>query len=242
MIRLFVGYDPREAVAMHVFNDSVIEHCTLPVSITPLTLKGLKGQFSDGHADGSNDFIYSRFLVPHLCGYRGWAIFADGDMLCLGDLAELWKYRDHHHAVQVVKHNYKTKHKTKYLGSKNEDYPRKNWSSVVLWNCGHPSNQILTPEYVEEASGAHLHRFAWLDDEEIGGLPPSWNWLVDEYDFGPYADLLHFTLGTPCFNGYEAGHYASGWYRQLKHMQEVPDPAPCYIASLTGAGKAGKRE
>lgn len=242
MIRLFVGHDPREIVAYNVFVDSVVERCSLPLAITPLASKGLSGQFMDYHGDGSNEFIYSRFLVPHLCGYRGWAIFADGDMLCQQDLADLWKLRDHHHAVQVVKHDYRTKHKVKYLGSKNEDYPRKNWSSLILWNCGHPANQVLDPEYVEEATGAHLHRFRWLDDELVGRIPPEWNWLAREYDYNPFAALVHFTLGTPCFRGYESGSYEEEWYKQLAHMQEVPDPAPCYIASLTGKGNTGKRE
>lgn len=242
MIRLFVGHDSREKVAYSVFCESVIDRCTLPVSIVPLSLKTLENVYDENHSDGSNAFIYSRFLVPHLCDYSGWAIFADGDMLCLDDLAELWEQRDYHTAVQVVKHDYKTKHPMKYLGAKNENYPRKNWSSLILWNCGHPANMRLSPQFVDEQNGAYLHRFAWLDDKLIGGIHQNWNWLVDEYDFNPYAKLVHFTLGTPCFSGYEGGEYARRWYAELTKAMQVPLSAPCYNAALAALEKQGKRK
>lgn len=148
-------------------------------------------------------------------GYKGWAVFADGDMICNADIAELYELRDESKAVMVVKHDYQTKHPIKYLGNKNEDYPRKNWSSLVLWNCGHPSNRALTPEYVASASGARLHRFAHLQDDEIGELPAGWNWLVGEYEFKNNAKILHYTLGAPCFEGYEDCDNAKDWQECL---------------------------
>lgn len=229
MIRLFVGYDPREAVAFDVFVASVIERSSLPVAVTPLALKNLRGAYEEEHSDGSNDFIYSRFLVPSLCNFNGWAIFADGDMLCRADIAELWQSRAPSKAVQVVKHDYKTKHATKYLGAKNEDYPRKNWSSVILWNCGHPANQRLQPDFIEASTGAFLHRFAWLDDLLVGELQPTWNWLVGEYDFNPFAKLVHYTLGTPCFEGYANCDYSADWYQQLAKALHVPNADPWYL-------------
>jgi lipopolysaccharide biosynthesis glycosyltransferase len=164
MIPIFIGYDPREAVAYHVCSNSIVRQVSQPVSLNPLALRNL-GFYVEKHTDGSNHFIYSRFLVPHLMEYRGWAIFMDGDMLLRDDITRLWELRDPTKAVMVVKHDYKTRMTEKYLGSKNENYPRKNWSSVVLWNCEHPANRALTPEFVQSATGAQLHRFTWLDDD-----------------------------------------------------------------------------
>ena len=158
MLKVFIGYDPREAIAYHVCVNSIIRKSSVPFSVTPLALNNLAG-YSEKHADGSNQFIYSRFLVPHLTGFSGWAIFMDGDMLLREDIQRLWELRDESKAVLVVKHDYRTRLKEKYLGARNEDYPRKNWSSVILWNCGHPANRALTPEFVEMATGAQLHRF-----------------------------------------------------------------------------------
>ncbi len=221
MIRVFVGYDPREIVACNVFQHSVLEHTSEPVAFIPLARKAIYPKFDDPHTDGSNDFIYSRFLVPYLCDYIGWAIFADGDMLCREDIAKLWAMRDPNKAVQVVKHEYKTKHPVKYLGAKNEDYPRKNWSSVIIWNCGHPKNAWLSPLAVADRPGSLLHRFGWLEDREIGELPSDWNWLVTEYPKLETAALVHFTLGAPCFGGYHYCDYADEWHRALAQVLAV---------------------
>lgn len=213
-MKLYVGYDPREAVAYHVFCQSVIEHASLPVSFSPLHGPMLAN--FDGQQDGSNAFIYSRYLIPYLCGFDGWALFCDGDMIVKDDIAKLWALRDDRFAVMVVKHDYKTKHHRKYLGtpleSVNVDYPRKNWSSVVLWNCGHPSNRILSRNFVNEAGGKFLHRFTWLRDEEIGDLPAEWNHLVLEYE-NNNPKLLHHTLGTPAFREYVESDI--DWHRYL---------------------------
>ena len=219
MLNLFVGFDPREAVAYHTFCQSVLEKSSIPVAFTPLYLPNLKGQYSEEHKDGSNQFIYSRFLVPHLMGYKGWAIFADGDMVCNADIAELYAMRDDSYAVQVVKHDYKTRFPTKYLGNKNEDYPCKNWSSLMLWNCEHPANRVLTPEYIESCPhGAALHRFLHLTEWEVGALPVSWNWLVEEYPFKNDCKLFHYTIGTPCFRDYIACDNAKYWHEAFKNV------------------------
>lgn len=218
MIRLFVGYDPREAVAYHTFCQSVLERASLPVAFTPLALNTLAG-YQETHQDGSNAFIYSRFLTPYLCGYDGWAVFADGDMVCRADIAELWALRDPKHAVQVVKHDYKTKASQKYLGNKNENYPRKNWSSVMLFNCDHPKHRVLTPELLQRSTGKFLHRFEWLDDADIGELPREWNWLTTEYEDNYDAKLLHYTLGTPCFKDYRDCEMADEWHAARERTQ-----------------------
>ena len=213
MVRLFIGYDPREAVVYHVCVNSVIRHASQPVAVTPLALKNL-GQYVERHKDGSNQFIYSRFLVPELMGFSGWALYIDGDMLLRADIAELWNLRDDSKAVLCVHHDYKTKMHEKYLGAKNQDYPRKNWSSVMLWNCSHPANRRLSSQFVQQATGAQLHRFTWLSDELIGELPKVWNWLPDELGANPRAKLLHWTLGAPCFHEFADAPMAEEWHRE----------------------------
>ena len=213
LITLVVGFDQSEAVAYHTFCQSVIEFSTIPVQFIPLTNKTLSS-YIETHIDGSNDFIYSRFLTPYLCNYKGWAIFADGDMICQSDINELWSLRDNTKAVQVVKHDYKTKSFRKYLGNKNENYPRKNWSSLILWNCGHTDNAILTPDYIMNSTGSHLHRFNWLNDSLIGELPLLWNWLAIEYPENPSAKIIHYTLGTPCFLEYSNTSMSDKWHIQ----------------------------
>jgi lipopolysaccharide biosynthesis glycosyltransferase len=219
MIRITVGYDEREAVAYHTFCQSVLEKASQPVSFTPLVLPALPG-YTEQHRDGSNAFIYSRFLTPFLFGFEGWAIFADGDMICREDINRLWVLRDESKAVMCAKHDYKTKAQDKYLGNKNQDYPRKNWSSLVLWNCGHPANHILTPQFVQQETGTFLHRFSWLEDEQVGELPKEWNWLTTEYPDNYDAKLLHYTLGTPCFEDYWSSEMADEWHAAYARTQK----------------------
>lgn len=212
-IPVFVGYDPREAIAFHTCVNSIIRHATQPVAIMPLALN-LFQEYEETHGDNSNTFVYTRFLVPYLMGYQGWAIFIDGDMVVRDDITKLWNLRQGSMDVMVVKHDYKTRMPVKYLGSRNEDYPRKNWSSVILWNCASWPNRRLTPEFVQQATGAQLHRFTWITDDRIGELPPEWNWLPDEYGANPEAKLLHYTLGTPCFHEFADTPQAQEWHRE----------------------------
>jgi hypothetical protein len=141
-VRVFIGFDPREAAAYHTCVQSIIETCSRPeeLQFTPVT-----GE----RRDGSNAFIYARFLVPYWCDFKGEAVFLDGDMIVRSDIRELSGMVNH--GVAVVKHAYTTKHPIKYLGNKNEDYPRKNWSSVIWWNCGFYPNRILHPDFVASA-------------------------------------------------------------------------------------------
>ena len=212
-IPVFVGYDPREAIAYHTCVNSIIRHASQPVAIIPIALN-LFQDYKETHTDGSNHFIYTRFLVPHLMGFKGCAIFIDGDMIVRDDIMKLWNLQELDKDVMVVKHDYQTCMPVKYLGAKNENYPRKNWSSVILWNCNSFPNRQLTPEFVQKSSGSFLHRFSWLDNDRIGELPPEWNWLPDEY--GPNADakLLHYTLGTPCFQEFADTPQADEWHRE----------------------------
>ena len=188
----------------------------------------------DGERDGTNQFIYSRYLIPSLLNFQGYAIFCDGDMIVTDDIYKLLELRDPDKAVQVVKHDYTTDHPLKYIGTplqnSNIDYPRKNWSSVTIWNCGHPSNRVLTKKFVSEASGAVLHRFQWLHDDEIGELPVEWNHLVGEYPANPGAKLYHHTLGSPGFEFYRECESSKEWNR----LQPRAEPGWIQILLLPG--------
>jgi len=217
-IRVFIGWDKREASAYAVCCQSIIENTSMPVEIHPLALNLMERFYTERHVDGSNAFIYSRFLVPYLCGWHGSAVFLDGDMLVRGDLAELWDMRRPDRGVQVVQHDYKTKHPVKYLGAPNEDYARKNWSSVILWNCGYWPNRILTPEFVTGAQGSFLHRFEWLTDEQVAPLPMEWNFIVSEEDPRPDVKLAHFSIGLPAFSGYAEQYCANEWFAARERL------------------------
>lgn len=225
-VPIYIGVDPREMAGYHVFCQSIIDKASIPVSFIPLHKPLLNG--FDGQKDGSNAFIYSRFLVPYIQNYNGWAIFADGsDMVAVEDIAKLWALREafvFDKAVAVVKHDYKTVHDRKYIGTpmeaKNESYPRKNWSSLMLWNCGHYANRRLTPELVTESPGSFLHRFQWLRDEQIGELPPEWNAIVGEEDISA-ACLLHYSLGSPGFNYYANCDGSRHFHAALKRAMHM---------------------
>ena len=208
---IYIGYDEKEAVVFHTCVHSIIEKCKVPVSIHPLNLQ-MFNNYKENHNDGSNNFIYSRFLVPYLNNFKGKALFLDGDMIVNDDLNNLFDQFDDQYAVQVVKHDYKTKYPIKYLGHKNDDYPKKNWSSVILFNCSHPKNKILTPKLIETAQGSYLHRFSWLDEQEVGEISKEWNYLVLEYPETEKAKIFHYTVGAPCFNDFNRGTEAKLWH------------------------------
>ena len=213
MITVFIGYDPREAIAYHTCVNSIIRLSSQPVAIVPLALN-LLPCYTETHTDASNTFVYSRFLVPHLMNYSGWAIYIDGDMILRDDITKLWQLQDPIKAVQVVKHDYKTRSNIKYLGNKNENFPKKNWSSVILWNCEAEEHAVLTPDFVSKKPGSYLHRFDWVEPEAVGELPVEWNWLPDEFGPNPEAILLHYTLGTPCFQEYAVGPHTAEWHQE----------------------------
>lgn len=219
-LSIFIGYDARMPVLYHVASHSIIRRTSVPVSITPLALASLSHLLTrPTHPLQSTEFSFSRFLVPHLSDYQGWALFMDNDMLALDDIARLFALRDDRYAVQVVKHNYTPKTDTKFLGQTQTAYAKKNWSSVMLMNCARCT--ALTPDYVNQASGLDLHRFAWLEDEAlIGALPARWNFLVGEYNPLPVEDisLLHYTLGGPYFTEYAQCDYAAQWLAERDAM------------------------
>jgi lipopolysaccharide biosynthesis glycosyltransferase len=221
MINVFIGYDPREAVAFSVLAYSIQARASQPVSIAPLMLAHLKGILTrERHPLQSTDFSFSRFLTPYLSGHEGWSVFMDCDMLMLEDVARLWQLRDDRYAVMVVKHNHVPKETVKFLGEPQTRYEKKNWSSVILFN--NARCRALTPEYVNQATGLELHQFKWLgNDDLIGALPDRWNHLVGYNSPRKDAALVHYTLGGPYFDKYRGCEYAKEWFAERDAMLRV---------------------
>jgi hypothetical protein len=218
LIPVFIGYDPREAVAFSVLAFSIQARATQPVTIAPLMLTQLSGVLTrERHPLQSTDFSFSRFLAPYLSGFSGWSVFMDCDMLVLDDIARLWQLRDDRYAVMVVKHDHVPKETQKFLGEPQSKYEKKNWSSVMLFN--NAKCKALTPEYVNKASGLELHQFKWLgDDGLIGELPERWNHLVGYNPPRPDAALVHYTLGGPYFEEYRDCEYSAEWRTERDAM------------------------
>ena len=220
MIPIFVGYDKSESVCYHVAVHSMTRRSTMPLSITPLNIDNLT-DYQESHNDSSNSSSYTRFLVPYLMNYQGWAIYTDCDIVLQDNIVNLWNFRDQSKAILCAQHNYQTKSSVKFLNSKNSNYPKKNWSSVMLINCAHPANKILDPKLIESSSGSYLHQFQWIDQTLIGSLPLEWNWLVGEYPENNQAKLLHYTLGAPCFSEYRNCEMSDVWHNELKVLLEL---------------------
>ena len=217
MLQVFIGYDPEEAVAYHVLSHSILRRSSIPVSIAPLMQSQLRGLYTRRRGPTeSTEFSLTRFLVPYLSGFDGWSLFMDCDMLCRADVAELAAYagKSNDKAVLVCKHDYVPKTTSKFLGKVQTSYPRKNWSSLMLFN--NPRCRALTPQYVNAASGLELHRFAWTEDALIGELPKEWNWLVGEYEPRADAKIVHYTLGGPYFDEYRSCDFADEWFAESK--------------------------
>jgi hypothetical protein len=218
LISVFIGYDPRERAATNVLFDSLVRHSSLPLAIAPLDTPQLETQglyWRKKDPKQSTAFSFTRFLVPYFMGYQGWAIFMDCDMLCRGDIAELWAQRDDNFALLCVQHDHQPIESQKFLGEVQSAYSKKNWSSLMLFNCSRCT--ALTPEYVNTATGLDLHRFHWLSsDNEIGAIQGSWNHLVDVQDPALAKDspLLHWTLGGPWFRDLRTmgGPLAAEWF------------------------------
>ncbi len=226
MFRVFIGYDPREAVAYHVLAHSILRRASIPVSIAPLMRSQLGGLYTRPRGETeSTEFSLTRFLVPALSEFAGWSMFIDCDMLCLADVAELAAHAANSpdKAVLLCKHDYTPGPKRKFLNQVQTVYPRKNWSSVMLFNNARCT--ALTADYVNRAPGLDLQRFVWVDDARIGELPLEWNWLVGEYKHNPAAKIVHYTIGGPYFDEYRDCDYAAEWFAEQRAMNFAANPA-----------------
>lgn len=228
-LSIWIGFDPRETDAFAVARQSARRNLNIPVPIRGVVLTDLRtgglytrptsrrdGRLWDdiSEAPMATEFACSRFLVPTLAK-SGWALFMDCDMLVRKNLDRLFRLADPTKAVMVVKHNHQPPEGVKMDGQAQLRYSRKNWSSVVLWNCDHPANKTLTVEMINSIPGRDLHRFCWLDDDLIGELNVEWNWLVGHSDPSVDPSIVHFTDGIPSMEGYADCAFADEWKEEL---------------------------
>ena len=221
-MKVFVGYDTREDIAYQVCKHSIVTKQPL-AEIRPLKQQELRdaGWYTRPKDKlASTEFTFTRFLIPELMNFKGWAVFMDCDMILTTDIKELFDQADDNYAVMCVQHDYTPKEGYKMDGQKQTIYPRKNWSSVMLFNCEHPSNAKLTQDMVNnpEINGAYLHRFSWLKDEEIGALDHTWNYLVGVYNDIKTPKLIHYTEGGPWFENYRDCEFNELWKHELYDM------------------------
>ena len=222
MNKVYVGYDSKQPDAYYACIKSLQSNTKSPLEYYALIQSQLResGDYTRPVDPlSSTEFSFTRFLIPHLCNYKGWVLFCDSDFIFLEDVNELFGLVDERYAVMVCKHNYNPINTIKMSGQTQHLYPRKNWSSFILWNCGHCSNARLTANVVNSESGSYLHQFQWLTDSEIGSIPLQWNWLVDWYkepeDGKPKA--LHYTEGGPWLDNYKNCSYANEWLKYSRN-------------------------
>jgi len=221
-MKIYIGYDSKVPIASKVCEFSLRHHSKEDLDISLLKTPALKKKklYWRPYKNQSTQFTYTRFLIPYLQKYKGWAMYCDNDFLFLNDVKELLSLQNNSKAVICVKHEYKPKNKIKMDNKKQTNYERKNWSSLMLINCEHPDVKDVDLSMVNEESGEYLHQFNWLNDEDIGSLPHSWNWLVNWYrtDKGDgHPDALHFTEGGPWIADSE---YKQTWLNYKKLMEE----------------------
>lgn len=218
MLRIFIGWDSRFPEPADVLRYSLLKHASIPLDIRYLKLDELDlAREHDPRA--STEFTYSRFLVPHLCGFRGRALFLDNDMLCFSDVRELAELDMDGLALRVVQHDYQPTNTMKMYGCPQTSYPRKNWSSMMLMNCDRL--RVWSREVVATQTGAYLHRFQDIPDAAIGELPKTWNtldWMDDA------TKLIHYTNGGPWFDDYRDHPHAAVWFRYRDEMRSAAVP------------------
>lgn len=231
-MKVYVGWDSREDIAYQVCKHSIVTR-NENADVVPLKqqeLRESKIYTRDVDTLASTEFTFTRFLVPHLANYKGWALFVDCDFVFVEDIQKLFNLtHNQNYAVMVVQHEYFPKNTIKMDGKSQHVYPRKNWSSLILFNCEHPSNAVLTPDLVNKSTGAFLHRFQWLKDEEIGCLSPEWNWLVGWYEEPKHGKpkAIHYTEGGPWFPNYLNCPYGAVWTEEkYKYLESVKNPPP----------------
>lgn len=250
-MKTYLGYDSREPEAYAVAESSLRRRSSIPVEVTPLEIHrlaswgllrrptDLRGQRYDlpSNAPASTEFAISRFLVP-LLAQTGWALFADSDVVFLDDVAKLLELADPRYALMCVQHTPQTDTALKMDGQPQLSYARKNWSSVVLWNCDHPANRRLSLVDIQERRGFDLHQFYWLADSEIGALPGEWNWLVNLEPRPIAPKIAHFTLGGPFTPGWHGADHDSVWYQEATWLRQKSEAERVSSRSSTNSHDA----
>lgn len=226
-LKIYIGHDIRESVAYNVAENSILRNTdSSKVEVKPLYIEAFRKSglltreiewrgnqmwcpISD--APVGTEFTFTRFFVPLI--ETGWVLFMDCDVVVKTDIREIMKYADPKYAVMVVKHDYEPKEELHMVDQIQTKYSRKNWASVMLFNCDHHANKRLTKEVINNWPGRELHALKWLQDEEIGELPPEWNYLVDVNEPMENPKIMHFTLGGPWLNGWEPKESDSHWIK-----------------------------
>lgn len=219
---VFIGYDSSEDEAYQVCKFSLEHFSSKQINITPLKKDNLikSGIYSNAeHGTVSTEFAFTRFLVPYLSNYSGFSIFVDCDFIFLDDINKVLNYITDK-ALYVVQHNYVPKTSTKMEGKIQTVFPRKNWSSFMLFDCNHSAIKNLTPDVVNKSSGEYLHRFKWLSDDLIGKLPVEFNFLVGYYDKNILPVGVHFTDGGPWLQSYENVDFSDKYFELKKMMSK----------------------
>jgi len=244
-VPVYVGWDSREDEAFQVCDFSLRRNASVPVDVHAIVLSKLRdsglytrptekrdGQLWDviSEAPMSTEFAISRFFVPLLAkndGIKeGWAIFCDCDFLWLGDVAELVAEADPAKALCCVQHKHEPKETTKMDGQLQVLYARKNWSSMMLFNLAHPAHDRLTLEMLNSVPGRDLHRFCWLEDDEIGAVAPDWNWLEGWSPLGDKTPrVIHYTRGGPWMEGWKDVQFGDLWIQEYQRMLEAKKSA-----------------
>ena len=226
-VTVYIGWDSRESIAAEVCKYSILKHATIPVDVVFLKQDELKmrGWYSrDVDKLASTEFTFTRFLIPELNQFTGTAIFMDCDMLVLDDIGTLLQQVRKSKAVTCVHHDYTPEEGIKMDGQVQTVYPRKNWSSMVVWNCGHKANKHVTKELVNNplTTGKYLHRFSWLLDKDIGSVGAEWNWLVGWYKESKTnkPSIIHYTEGGPSFEDYQDCEYSDIWNQYCEEYKE----------------------
>jgi lipopolysaccharide biosynthesis glycosyltransferase len=229
-VKVFVGYDSREDIAWKVCRHSLLRHSDHGVSVIPLRQSVLRelGLYSRQiDTKASTEFSLTRFLVPYLAAQSGWVAFCDCDFLFTTDIRNVFDGLDPTKAIYCVQHDYVPVHSVKMDGKAQAAYPRKNWSSFMLFNCDHPDVRALTPALVNSATPAFLHRFEWIrNDAAIGALDLDWNFLESEYP-KPQATprVIHYTNGGPWFEQWQHCDYADLWLHERDlYLAALRDP------------------
>lgn len=228
--RVYVGYDSREDIAWQVCRHSIDRHASKPIDTHPLRQTAVRelGLYRRPHdALSSTEFSLTRFLVPYISASRGWTLFMDCDVLLTGDLNAVFDGLDPSKAIYVVQHDYQPANAVKMDGRAQTVYPRKNWSSFIIFNGSHPDVQALTPDVVNTASPSALHRFEWISNESaIGALDLEWNFLEGEYPVRESPPrVIHFTNGGPWFDQWQAVDYADLWKAEERRYLDARQPA-----------------
>jgi hypothetical protein len=222
-MKIFIGYDSREDIAYQVCRHSLLKHTSIPLDIKPIKQYEMRERgiyWREQDPLSSTEFTFTRFLVPYLAGYKGWAVFMDCDFYWRGDVAGLQDYMNPSCGVCVVPHNYTPKETHKMDGKVQHQYPRKNWSSLMLINCGHKNTvEGLTLQDVNKRSGMYLHQLQWAD-KHVGHLPIAYNYLEGWHtrDDCPNPVAVHFTRGGPWFHGFKDVEYGQEWLAVSKEI------------------------